>query len=224
VTKAEFDEYAKTYADVTSQNTNFFDADYGYFARYRSNIIRRICGAEISNILDFGCGVGLSIQSLREAFPRARIVGCDPSRESLTIARSSESDCEFVEASAIEPRPQFDVVTAISVFHHIVPSDRDAALTYCYERLKPGGRLFVFEHNPYNPVTRRLVSRCPVDRDAILLKPSETIARMKKAGFVQTAAEYCLFFPKALAFLRPLEASLGWLPLGGQYYVWSVRS
>ena len=223
MTKAEFDEYAKTYADVTSQNTNFFDADYGYFARYRSKIIRRICGPDIDNILDFGCGVGLSTQSFRETFPRARIVGCDPSQESLTIARSRKPDCEFVEASEIEPRPQFDVVTAISVFHHIVPSDRDAALTYCYERLKPGGRLFVFEHNPYNPVTRRLVSRCPVDRDAILLKPSETIARMKRSGFSKIAAEYCLFFPKALSFLRPLEASLGWFPLGGQYYVWGIR-
>jgi len=128
-----------------------------------------------------------------------------------------------LQSSAIEPKPQFDIVTAVSVFHHIVPSDRDAALHYCFERLKPGGHLFVFEHNPYNPLTRHLVSRCPVDRDAILLKPKETVARFKRAGFDRVAAEYCLFFPKTLAFLRPLETSLGWLPLGGQYYVCGIR-
>ncbi|MBI2716597.1 MAG: methyltransferase [Rhizobiales bacterium] len=223
MTKTEFDEYANTFADVASQNTSFFDADYGYFGRYRSNIVKRISGANVANILDFGCGVGLGIRPLREAFPECRIVGCDPSQESLVLARASEPDCEFMESSAIEPKQQFDIVTAVSVFHHIVPSDRDAALRYCFERLKPGGRLFVFEHNPYNPLTRHLVSRCPVDRDAILLKPNETVARFKRAGFDRVAAEYCLFFPKALAFLRPIETSLGWLPLGGQYYVCGIR-
>lgn len=221
--KAEFDEFAKDYADVTSRNARFFDADYGYFGRYRSNIVKRLSGPNVANILDFGCGVGLGIRPLREAFPECEIVGCDPSQESLALARASEPDCEFMESRAIEPKPQFDIITAVSVFHHIVPSDRDAALRYCFERLKPGGRLFVFEHNPYNPLTRHLVSRCPVDRDAILLKPKETVARFKRARFDRVAAEYCLFFPKALAFLRPLETSLGWLPLGGQYYVCGIR-
>jgi SAM-dependent methyltransferase len=224
VTKAEFDEYAKTYADVTSQNTNFFDADYSYFGLYRANIIKRLSGPNIANILDFGCGVGLGIRPLREAFPNSSIVGCDPSQESLALARTSEPDCKFFESNDIEPKPQFDIVAAISVFHHITPPTRDAALSYCYERLKPGGHLFVFEHNPYNPLTRHLVARCPVDRDAILLKPKETVARVERAGFKRVAAEYCLFFPKALAFLRPLENSLGWFPLGGQYYVWGTRS
>jgi SAM-dependent methyltransferase len=223
VTKAEFDEFANTFADVASQNTSFFDADYSYFGRYRSNIVKRLCGPNVAHILDFGCGVGLGIRPLREAFPVCRIVGCDPSQESLALARASEPDCEFFESSSIERKPQFDIVTAVSVFHHIMPSDRDAALRYCFERLKPGGHLFVFEHNPYNPLTRHLVSRCPVDRDAILLKPKETVARFKRAGFDRVAAEYCLFFPKALAFLRPIETSLGWLPLGGQYYVCGIR-
>lgn len=223
MTKAEFDEFANTFADVTSQNTSFFDADYRYFGRYRSNIVKRLCGADVANILDFGCGIGLGVSALREVFPKARIVGCDPSQESLALARARDPDCEFLQSGAIRPIPQFDAITAVSVFHHIVPSDRDAALRYCYERLKPGGRLFVFEHNPYNPLTRHLVARCPVDRDAILLKPKETVARFNRAGFNRVAAEYCLFFPKALTVLRPLENSLGWLPLGGQYYVWGVR-
>jgi SAM-dependent methyltransferase len=223
VTRPEFDAYAKTYEAVTSQNTNFFDADSQYFGRYRSNIVKKFAGPQAQNILDFGCGVGLGISPLREAFPNSRIVGCDPSQESLALARQREPACKFSESSAISPSPQFDIITAVCVFHHIVPADRAGALRYCYERLKPGGRLFVFEHNPFNPVTRRLVSRCPVDRDAILLTPNETATRLQQAGFALTAAAYCLFFPKALAFLRPIETSLGWLPLGGQYFAVAAR-
>jgi SAM-dependent methyltransferase len=221
--KPEFDQFAHNYESVTSQNTSFFDADAYYFGRYRSNIVKKFAGSRADNILDFGCGVGLGVSPLRELFPKSRIVGCDPSQESLALARAREPDGEFLESGAISQGPRFDIITAVCVFHHIVPSDRPSALRYCYERLKPGGRLFIFEHNPFNPVTRHLVSRCPVDRDAILLTPKETAKRMQQAGFALTAAEYCLFFPKALAFLRPIEPYLGWLPLGGQYFSVGTR-
>jgi SAM-dependent methyltransferase len=221
--KPEFDAYANTFADVASQNTSFFDDDYNYFGRYRTNIVKKFSGALAEKILDFGCGVGLGVGPLREIYRDSRIVGCDPSQESLALARAREPKSEFFESSEIPSSPQFDIITAVCVFHHIVPADRAGALRYCFERLKPGGRLFIFEHNPFNPVTRHLVSRCPVDRDAVLLTPKETATRMRQAGFALTATEYCLFFPKMLAFLRPIETSLGWLPLGGQYYVVGVR-
>jgi SAM-dependent methyltransferase len=223
VNKPEFDEFANSYEAVTSQNTNFFDADAQYFGRYRSNIVKKFARSRVDNILDFGCGVGLGISPLREQFANSRIVGCDPSLNSLALAHAREPGCEFLQADAISPTPQFDIITAVSVFHHILPPDRAGALRYCYERLKSGGLLFLFEHNPFNPVTRHLVSRCPVDRDAILLTPNETAARLRQAGFAVTATEYCLFFPKALAFLRPTEPYLGWLPLGGQYFVVGTR-
>ena len=223
MTKAEFDTFAKNFAEIAGQNTSFFGADYGYFGRYRSNIVKKLSGPDVADILDFGCGVGLGMSALRVIFPKSRIVGCDPSQESLAVARTREPDCEFLEPRAIGAIGQFDVITAVSVFHHIAPAGRNGAFKYCYERLRPGGRLFVFEHNPYNPLTRHLVSRCTLDRNAILLPLSETLLSFRQAGFDRVAAAYCLFFPKALGFLRPLENSLGWLPLGGQYYVCGRR-
>ena len=209
---------------MAGQNTSFFGDDYGYFGRYRSQIVRTFAGADVDTILDFGCGIGLGVTALREFFPKARIIGCDPSEESLALARKSEPGCEFLKPNAIAPANQFKVITAVSVFHHIAPSERDSALGYCAERLMPGGHLFIFEHNPFNPVTRHLVSRCELDHNAILLRPAETVARVRQAGFKSVTAQYCLFFPKALAWLRPLESSLGWLPFGGQYYVRGTRS
>ena len=68
-------------------------------------------------------------------------------------------------------------------------------------------------------MTQRLVSTCPFDADAVLLGKGETAARLKRAGLEIDKAGYCLFFPGALAALRPLERHLQWLPLGGQYFV-----
>ena len=82
----------------------------------------------------------------------------------------------------------------------------------------------IFEHNPNNPVTRRLVSTCPFDADAVLLPMRETVRRMREAQFGIAEAGYCLFFPGPLAALRPLENFMGWLPLGGQYFVRGVRT
>jgi len=223
VTKAEFDEFAQDYGDLTSRNTSFFTDDYSYFGRYRSRIVRTLAGDNVRDMLDFGCGIGLGVTALREFFPTSRIVGCDPSEESLAIARKNEPASEFALPGALAAGPQFDVITAVSVFHHIPPQDRDAALRYCVDRLKPGGSLFIFEHNPYNPLTRRLVAKCPLDRNAILLTPAEAVQRVRQAGLGNVLSRYCLFFPQALGFLRPIEDSLGWLPLGGQYYVRGVR-
>jgi hypothetical protein len=41
--------------------------------------------------------------------------------------------------------------------------------------------------------------------------------RLAGAGWVSPRISYNLFFPRALAPLRPLEDKLGWLPLGAQY-------
>jgi len=120
--------------------------------------------------------------------------------------------------------PRFDLVLASCVFHHIAPAERREALRYCFSCLKPGGRFVIFEHNPFNPVTRHLVNTCPFDADAILLTMRETIDRMSEAQFTITHTGYCLFFPGALSVLRPLENVMGWLPLGGQYFVCGART
>lgn len=223
MTKVEFDEFANSYTDVTSRNTRFFEAEYDYFARYRAKIIKEIAPSKTTSILDFGCGVGLSIRSLREELPNTSIVGCDPSQESLALAREREPNHQFMTAEEIPAAAQFDVISAVSVFHHIPPADRDRMLLYCRERLKPAGLMFIFEHNPYNPVTRHLVASCPVDQNAILLARRETIARFRRTGFAVVASGYFLFFPNFISMLRPLETLLRWLPFGGQYFAVGAR-
>jgi hypothetical protein len=79
--------------------------------------------------------------------------------------------------------------------------------------------LFVFEHNPLNPLTRHAVNTCPFDENAHLIRAPVMRRRALDAGFDRAEVKYRIFFPHALRGLRPLESKLTWLPLGAQYYV-----
>ena len=85
--------------------------------------------------------------------------------------------------------------------------------------LLPGGMLFVFEHNPLNPLTVRAVRTCEFDENARLIDTRSMRGRLAEAGFDDIALRYRIFFPGFLRRLRPLEAGLAWCPLGAQYSV-----
>jgi SAM-dependent methyltransferase len=223
VTKIDFDQYAGQYESLVAAQTNFFDGDSHYFARYKIERVKQLVGG-VDAALDFGCGIGRSMPHLRAAFPAADIVGCDPSADSLAIARRENPACRFFSMAELGSEARFDLVLASCVFHHITLPERPEALRFCYSRLKPGGRFVMFEHNPKNPVTRRLVSTCPFDADAVLLPMRETVDRMRAAQFKIVQTGYCLFFPAPLSALRSFEKYLGWLPLGGQYFVCGVKT
>jgi hypothetical protein len=87
------------------------------------------------------------------------------------------------------------------------------------DRLAPKGILAFFEHNPANPITRRVVERCPFDADAILLSPAEMAGYLRRAKLRLMRRDYIVFMPRFLASLRPLEPWLAWLPMGAQYAV-----
>jgi hypothetical protein len=86
-------------------------------------------------------------------------------------------------------------------------------------KLAPGGKVVIFEHNPWNPLTRKAVADCAFDDDAILLWPWEARGVLRSAGFAHVVTDYIVFFPRALAFLRPLEPTLRRFILGAQQMV-----
>ena len=77
----------------------------------------------------------------------------------------------------------------------------------------------IYEHNPYNPLTRYVFNTCPFDENAVLLKKTAINKILKKAGLQVIIQEYRVFFPAFLKILRPTEKYLKWFPLGGQYFV-----
>ena len=79
--------------------------------------------------------------------------------------------------------------------------------------------MFLFEHNPFNPVTRHIFERCPFDADAEMLPMKEARTLADNAGLRINRCGYTLFFPRQLSFLRGLEPMLRGIPIGAQYYV-----
>lgn len=223
--KVDFDDYTDNYNRLLREGTSFFSTSEAYFAKYKVDILRREVPGTARRILEYGCGIGRNIPFLQAGFPGATIVGSDISAASLEIARKENSCVDFfLEQPDADTAGSYDAIFIAGVFHHIPVGERSAVMKTLFRRLAPGGAIVIFEHNPFNPVTRKIVNDCPYDRDAVLLRPSELKALLDDAGLPVQSAAYCLFVPPSLSVLLPLESKLGWLPLGGQYWVKATRS
>src|SRR5438445_466329 len=84
---------------------------------------------------------------------------------------------------------------------------------------RPGGLACVFDHNPFNPLTRRAVSNCDFDTDAVLLTMRRTAAAFSRAGATIEDRRYYLFTPFEGRPVACGERLLRRVPLGGQYVV-----
>ncbi len=219
----EFDRHAATYEADLHDSLPAALAEDRYFAEYKVRHVVRRLGATAARmdlrLLDYGCGIGRSLAIFREALASAELWGYDPSPRSIEKASHQSGGARLTSDAQDLPAAAFDVVFAANVFHHIPAAERAAALAGCGELLRAGGRVFLFEHNPLNPATRWVFERCPFDRGARMLARREACALAAAARLRIVHSPYTLFFPKPLAFLRPLERTLGWLPLGAQYCV-----
>jgi len=151
--------------------------------------------------------------------------GCDISGAMLSEAARTWANADPPPLNLIEDGrlpyddQSFDLVIACAVFHHVAPTDRAALLKEISRVLAPGGKLFVFEHNPWNPLTQIVVRSTEIDRNAILLSARETRLRVLEAKLEIVSTNYLLFFPPRWKGLKFLEAWLGRIPMGAQYVV-----
>lgn len=216
----EFDRFAASYDETLKASLPAGMEEDGYFAAYKIDVLAAATRQrDVHSILDFGCGAGRSLQYLVEKFPQAAIAGFDPSAESIRLAAARFAGVALTSDWRELGEKRFDVVFAANVFHHIAHEQMTAWLARCRDVLAPRGSLFVFEHNPKNPVTRRVFERCPFDVDAKMIPRHTLIENGRAAGLAVVSTRYTLFFPKPLRIFRPLERWLGWLPLGAQYCV-----
>lgn len=224
--KVDFDEYIENYDELLGEQTSFFSSDEHYFARYKVDALSHFVKQSPETILEFGCGIGRNIGALQKKYPVSSISGSDIARQSIQYAQKVYPEVEFFlepleGAEAVSKK--YDLIMVAGVFHHIAIPERQEIATDLVERLNPNGNLFVFEHNPYNPVTRRIVSNCKYDEDAVLLYPNELKKLFQNSNANVVSKTYCLFIPPKLTYLLKIEKWLGWLPLGGQYFFHITR-
>lgn len=218
----KFDQVANEYSQLHADTISASGEPVGYFAQYKIDRVKRLGVPESASVLDYGCGIGNITELLVENF--AHIVGFDPSTGSLEVARERMPDTDFFHESGSVPDSAFDVAILAGVLHHVPPAERLVVVSDALSKVKPGGRVIVFEHNPYNPLTRRVVDRCAFDDDAILLRPREVRSVLRQAGATAVKQDYIVFFPRALAALRPLEPALGFFALGAQTMTVGIRA
>jgi SAM-dependent methyltransferase len=222
--KAEFDRFADEYEAQHRANIAVTGESPEFFAAYKIAELARFAAdlpTAPDRILDFGSGIGNSIPFFRQFFPRAALTCADASSRSMAVSRERLPGPErytLVEGRKIpHDSNTFDVTFSACVFHHIPHDAHGHWLTELFRVTRPGGLLVIFEHNPRNPLTVRAVNTCPFDENAKLVGTRTLCRSLKDAGWVRPAVCFHIFFPRALAMLRPVERHLGWLPLGAQY-------
>lgn len=217
--KVDFDQYTDNYNELLRDGTQFFSSNEEYFAKYKVDLVRMHTLHPVKRVLEYGCGIGRNIAYLQAAFPGAEVLGTDISEVGLAMAAKGNPGVRFETERPGLDIGTFDLIFVAGVFHHVAPLERADVSSTLKARLNASGTLFVFEHNPYNPITRRIVSTCPYDADAVLVKPSTLTSLLNGAGMNTNRQGYCLFIPPKLNWLLPLENWLSWLPMGGQYWV-----
>lgn len=217
---SEFDKLSSNYKQLLDRDIRLFGEDSEYFASYKAMFVYKYLGDSfIGDILDYGCGIGVVSKFLNNFFKdkNIRMLGYDVSAESIKEARNNVNDVEFTENFDDVKNRKFDAIIMANVLHHIKAEDRTEVLKKTATCLTKGGKIFVFEHNPYNPLTRIVVKLSIIDRGAVLVKSKDVAVLFRKAGIYPIEKKYIVFFPKILKIFRPLESLLGNFPIGAQY-------
>jgi ubiquinone/menaquinone biosynthesis C-methylase UbiE len=220
-----FDEYRDSYGETVNSAIRFSGLRHDFFLKAKADLLRRVvCERRLAQdgtsvrALDVGCGVGSLHRHLEGAF--SRLEGCDVSAEAIPRAREAHPDVAYSVCTSgqlpFDDRT-FDLVFTSCVLHHVPPEDWQGFLGEMRRVLRPGGVACVIEHNPWNPLTRLAVLRCPFDKDAVLLRAAQVERLLRETGFTEIRSEHILLLPQAGSMARKIERALSALPLGAQY-------
>jgi SAM-dependent methyltransferase len=239
----EFDTYAKSYEAIHNCNLAPVGADTQEFLNDKLSWCSRLAAKcfkptkDTKTFLDYGCGVGRFGHEFYTYFNEPwNYIGVDLSSACIKEAqehymlgnsgsREANHKVAFHTFESWHDNPvKCDFILAACVFHHIEPNQRELVLQRLWKLLKPKGVILIWEHNPWNPITCKIVKECAFDRDACLLSVAEMNRLWRKAiGNSKTHCRFVTFFPGVLRRLKPMEYVLGWVPLGGQWVFWSKK-
>jgi len=215
-----FDQFAGNYKQVLDRSLAASGEDSAFFAEYKARYLARtLREAPPAKVLDFGCGVGLLSGFMQKHFGPLWLDGFDVSSSSIGQVPPKLTESGVFTSDPQQLSRDYDLIVIANVLHHVPPEQRHHTVRELAGRLVPGGKIAGFEHNPANPLTRWTVDHCPFDEDAILLPPAEAASYLTAAGLHIVRRDYIVFMPRPLAWLRPLERWLTWLPLGAQFVV-----
>jgi len=221
---SEFDQFAKDYRQLHNDNLKHTGFDTFHFIDVKVNCLARHEADKPMLWLDLGCGDGYTAEYMYRKFPSWKIEGIEVSAESIEEAKQKHAPNAHFQWFNGKDVPfkdnTFDAIFIACIFHHVPQNEHASLLQEAMRVLKPGGKLYVFEHNPYNPGTQYLVKTCAFDGNAKLISHRYFKKLFRRQGWIINHVNFIVFFPGWGVFkkLVPLEKYLSWLPIGGQYY------
>jgi ubiquinone/menaquinone biosynthesis C-methylase UbiE len=221
----EFDQYQKNYSDAVNKALSFSGLKVDYFTRVKADYLLEqltlaFGATDQLAVLDVGCGVGNYHPLIVDKV--AALHGVDVSAACVAQGEKANPRVRYAAYDGTRlpyPDAHFDAAVTICVLHHVPTSQWSSFTTEMARVLKPGGLALVFEHNPRNPLTMRVVNRCPFDRDAVLLKSDETRGLLQSAGLEDVKTRHILTVPAGTRRLRQVDQMFSGLRIGAQYFV-----
>jgi SAM-dependent methyltransferase len=107
---------------------------------------------EVASILDFPCGHGRVLRTLKAAYPNASLTACDLDRDGVDFceetfgARGVYSDDDL---SAVQLGGGFDLIWVGSLFTHLPAARWAAFLSFLVDRLAPEGLMVFTTHGAW---------------------------------------------------------------------------
>ena len=220
-----FDHYKDTYSEEVAHSIGFIRQSHDFFTRSKAlhlvRLVQRHLGdASSLSILDVGCGPGATDALIA---PRFRSVhGVDVAAGIIDKAAEMNPGVDYhaYDGSTLPfEENSVDVSFAICVLHHVEPPARQRFVDEMQRVTRPGGLVVIFEHNPWNPLTRLAVARCEFDEDVVLLNRRGVQKMMAESGLGLVEGRYILFLPWLMPVSQALDKALGAIPLGAQHVV-----
>lgn len=227
---AEFDDYSKSYHDQINAAISYSGQDVDFYTRVKADYLaalldQHLDGVGQPKVLDVGCGHGDIHSHLLER-KKMDLTGIDVATSVVDEARQLNPGVSYDHYDGVRlpyDDGSFDAAYTICVMHHVPPAQWQAFMDEMRRIVRPGGLVAVFEHNPLNPLTRRLVNNCPIDANAVLLNGRTLTGLFREAGFAKPKRRFIIFTPFSAKFFRWFDRVMGWLPLGAQYFVAGVK-
>ena len=180
-------------------------------------------------VLDYGCGAGDLMRVLAELGARAAFTGCDVSSRHAGRGRASAGRRRLGPAPALAAAGRCAHAVRRPAVRHRHHQRRAAPRA---GRRAPGrlsrARPRAEARRPASmssstiraiPLVRYVIARTPIDENAILLDAREVRHGLLDTARYELETDYLMFMPPGIAFLRGIDRTLAWLPLGAQYVV-----
>ena len=166
----DFDKFAHDYKAILDKSLELGGEKGEYFSKYKADFVSRRVGKDFSGkILDYGCGIGLLSEDLLQHMPHATVDGMDVSTASIEHVPSHLKKQGLFTCDINSLRQDYDVIVIANVLHHVEMLQRRSVIAKLKGLIKKKGKIIIFEHNPINPLTCKIVRESPLDRGVVLL-------------------------------------------------------